>query len=225
MPLKRVEYPANEELARVFCGFSLFLCLFVQFEGMQVPANEELARVFCCFSPFLCLFVLLGGMQVPANEDIAHVSSRAYARLTNKQTNENTPNGVIEKIDRKDEDDGKNFGRYFRSRFWLTQKYCFRSSMLERASFLFEYSSLLILFFTLRKKSQLFSLDICLLRIYFVTLRYEKPFSPFLPVNREPMRESSSLEYDIKTNYENEKIYSLPIIPNRSLDRYGTNRH
>lgn len=26
------------------------------------------------------------------------------------------------------------------------------------------------------------------------------------------MRESSSLEYDIKTNYENEKIYSLPII-------------
>ena len=97
--------------------------------------------------------------------------------------------------------------------------------MLERASFLFEYSSLLILFFTLRKKSQLFSLGICLLRIYFVTLRYEKPFSPFLPVNREPMRESSSLEYDIKTNYENEKIYSLPIIPNRSLDRYGTNRH
>ena len=180
MPLKRVEYPANEELARVFCGFSLFLCLFVlfegmqvpaneelarvfcgfslflclfvQFEGMQVPANEDIARVFCRFSPFLCLFVLLGGMQVPANEDIAHVSSRAYARLTNKQTNENTPNGVIEKIDRKDEDDGKNFGRYFRSRFWLTQKYCFRSSMLERASFLFEYSSLLILFFTLRKK-------------------------------------------------------------------------
>ena len=297
MPLKRVEYPANEELARVFCCFSLFLCLFVLLEGLQVPANEELVRVFCCFSPFLCLFVLfegvqvpeneelarvfgcfypflclyvlleglqvpanediarvfcrfspflclfvlLGGMQVPANEDIAHVSSRAYARLTNKQTNkrtnkqtneqtnkqtnENTPNGVIEKIDRKDEDDGKNFGRYFRSRFWLTQKYCFRSSMLERASFLFEYSSLLILFFTLRKKSQLFSLGICLLRIYFVTLRHEKPFSPFLPVNREPMRESSSLEYDIKTNYENEKIYSLPIIPNRSLDRYGTNRH
>ena len=85
MPLKRVEYPANEELARVFCGFSLFLCLFVLFEGMQVPANEELARVFCCFSPFLCLFVLLGGMQ-----DIAHVPSRAYARLTNKQTNEQT---------------------------------------------------------------------------------------------------------------------------------------
>lgn len=26
------------------------------------------------------------------------------------------------------------------------------------------------------------------------------------------MRESSSLEYDIKTNYENEKNYSLPII-------------
>ena len=160
MPLKRVEYPANEELARVFCRFSPFLCLFVLFEGMQVPANEELARVFCCFSLFLCLFVLLEGMQVPANEELACVSSRAYAHLTNKQTNkqtnertnENTPNGVIEKIERKDEDDGKNFGRYFRSRFWLTQKYCFRSSMLERASFLFEYSSLLILFFTLRKK-------------------------------------------------------------------------
>ena len=90
MPLKRVEYPANEELARVFCGFSLFLCLFVLFEGMQVPANEELARVFSCFSPFLCLFVLLGGMQVPANEDIAHVSSRAYAPFTNKPTNEQT---------------------------------------------------------------------------------------------------------------------------------------
>ena len=87
MPLKRVEYPANEELARVFCCFSLFFCLFVQFEGLQVPANEELARVFCRFSPFLCLFVLLGGMQVPANEELAHVSSRAYARLTNKQTN------------------------------------------------------------------------------------------------------------------------------------------
>ena len=90
MPLKRVEYPANEELARVFCGFSLFLCLFVLFEGMQVPANEDIARVFCRFSPFLCLFVLLGGMQVPANEDIAHVSSREYAHLTNKQTNEQT---------------------------------------------------------------------------------------------------------------------------------------
>ena len=38
---------------------------------VEYPANEELARVFCCFSPFLCLFVLLGGMQVPANEDIA----------------------------------------------------------------------------------------------------------------------------------------------------------
>ena len=183
MPLKLVEYPANEELARVFCCFSLFLCLFVlleglqvpaneelvrvfccfshflclfvQFEGMQVPANEELARVFCCFSLFLCLLVLLEGVQVLANEELAHVSSRAYAHLTNKRTNEqtnkrtneqtnkNTPNGVIEKIERKDEDDGKNFGRYFRSRFWLTQKYCFRPSMLERASFLFEFSSLL----------------------------------------------------------------------------------
>ena len=80
-------------------------------------------------------------------------------------------------------------------------------------------------FYFKKKKSQLLSVDICLLRIYFVTLRNEKPFSPFLPVNREPMRESSSLEYDIKTNYENEKIYSLPIIPNWSLDRYGTNRH
>ena len=149
MPLKRVEYPANEELARAFCCFSLFLCLlvllewlqvpaneelarifgcfypflclYVLLEGLQVPANEDIARVFCRFSPFLCLFVLLGGMQVPANEELAHVSSRAYARLTNKQrnkrTNENTPNGVIEKTDRKDEDDGKNFGRYFRSRF------------------------------------------------------------------------------------------------------------
>ena len=213
-----VQYPANEELARAFCCFSPFLCLFVLLEGMQVPANEELARVFCCFSPFLCLLVLLEGMQVPANEELAHVSSRAYAHLTNKQTNEqtneqtnkrtneNTPNGVIEKIERKDGDDGKNFGRYFRSRFWLTQKYCFRSSMLERASFLFEFSSLLILFFTLRKKSQLLLVCICLFRIYFVTLRHEKPFSPFLPVNREPMREPSSLEYDIKTNYENEKI-------------------
>ena len=167
MPLKRVEYPANEELARVFCCFSPFLCLFVQFECMQVPANEELARVFCRFSPFLCLFVLfesvqvpaneelarvfcrfspffcllvlLEAMQVPANEELAHISSRAYAHLTNKQTNENTPNGVIEKIDRKDEDDGKNFGRYFRSRFWLTQKYCFRPSMLERASFFLNF--------------------------------------------------------------------------------------
>jgi hypothetical protein len=123
---------------------------------VEYPANEELARVFCCFSLFLCLLVLLEGLQVPANEELAHVSSRAYAHLTNKQTNkqtnENTPNGVIEKIDRKDEDDGKNFGRYFGSRFWLTQKYCFRSSMLERASFLFEFSSLLSLFFTLRKK-------------------------------------------------------------------------
>lgn len=92
------------------------------------------------------------------------------------------------------------------------------SSMLERASFLFEFSSLLILFFTLRKKSQLLRVDICLFRIYFVTLRYEKPFSPFLPVNRERMRESSSLEYDIKTNYENEKIYSLPnIYPSEPL--------
>ena len=90
--------------------------------------------------------MLLEGVQYPANEELAHVSSRAYAPLTNKQTNKqtneqtnkrtnkNTPNGVIEKIERKDEDDGKNFGRYFRSRFWLTQKYCFRSSMLERAS-------------------------------------------------------------------------------------------
>ena len=188
MPRKRVEYPANEELARVFCCFSPFLCLFVLLEVLQVPANEELARVFCCFSPFLCLFVLLEGVQVPANEELArvfccfslflclfvlfegmqypaneelaHVSSRAYAHLTNKQTNEqtnkqtnkNTPNGVIEKIERKDGDDGKNFGRYFRSRFWIMQKYCFRSSMLERTSFLFEFSSLLILFFTLRKK-------------------------------------------------------------------------
>ena len=185
MPRKLVEYPANEELVRVFCCFSPFLCLFVLLEGMQVPANEELARVFCCFSPFFCLFVLLEGMQVPANEelagvfcqfslfsclfvllgsvqvpaneDIAHVSSRAYAHLTNKQTNENTPNGVIEKIERKDEDDGKNFGRYFRSRFWLTQKYCFRSSVLERVSFLFEFSSLLILFLTLRKKIATFT--------------------------------------------------------------------
>ena len=57
---------------------------------MEYPANEELARVFCCFSPFLCLFVLLEGMQVPANEELAHVSSRAYAHLTNKQTNEQT---------------------------------------------------------------------------------------------------------------------------------------
>ena len=188
MPRKRVEYPANEELARVFCCFSPFLCLFVLLEVLQVPANEELARVFCCFSPFLCLFVLLEGVQVPANEELArvfccfslflclfvlfegmqypaneelaHVSSRAYAHLTNKQTNvqtneqtnKNTPNGVIEKIERKDGDDGKNFGRYFRSRFWIMQKYCFRSSMLERTSFLFEFSSLLILFFTLRKK-------------------------------------------------------------------------
>ena len=62
MPLKRVEY----------------------------PANEELARVFCRFSPFLRLLVLLEGLQVPANEDIAHVSSRAYAHLTNKQTNKQT---------------------------------------------------------------------------------------------------------------------------------------
>ena len=155
-----MEYPANEELARVFCCFSPFLCLFVLLEGVQVPANEELARVFCCFSLFLCLFVLFEGMQYPANEELAHVSSRAYAHLTNKQTNEqtneqtnkNTPNGVIEKIERKDGDDGKNFGRYFRSRFWIMQKYCFRSSMLERTSFLFEFSSLLILFFTLRKK-------------------------------------------------------------------------
>ena len=152
MPRKLVEYPANEELARVFCCFSPFLCLFVPLEGLQVPANEELARFFCCFSPFLCLFVPLEGVQVPANEELAHVSSRASARLTNEQTNKNTPNGVIEKIDRQDEDDGKNFGRYFRFRFWLTQKYCFRSSMLERASFLFEFSSLLSLFFTLRKK-------------------------------------------------------------------------
>ena len=56
-------------------------------------------------------------------------------------------------------------------------------------------------------------------------LRNFAKWKTFLPINREPMRESSSLEYDIKTNYENEKIYSLPIIPNRSLDRYGTNRH
>ena len=90
MPLKRVEYPANEELARAFCCFSPFLCLLVLLEGLQVPANEELARVFCRFSPFLCLFVLLEGVQVPANEDIAHVSSRAYAHLTNKQTNKQT---------------------------------------------------------------------------------------------------------------------------------------
>ena len=68
-------------------------------------------------------------------------------------------------------------------------------------------------YFYSKKKSQLLSVYICLLRIYFVTLRNEKPFSPFLPVNREPMREPSSLEYDIKTYYENEKIYSLPIIP------------
>ena len=80
------------------------------------------------------------------------------------------------------------------------------SSMLERTSFFFEHSSLLILFFTLRKKSQLLKVFIYLFRFYFVTLRYEKPFSPFLLVSREPMRESSSLEYDIKTNYENEKI-------------------
>ena len=59
------------------------------------------------------------------------------------------------------------------------------SSMLERASSFFEHSSLLILFFTLRKKSQLLRVDICLFRIYFVTLRHEKPFSPFLPVSRE----------------------------------------
>ena len=161
MPRKRVEYPANEELARVFCWFSPFLCLLVQFEGVQVPANEELARAFCCFSPFLCLFVLFECMQVPASEELAHVSSRAYAHLTNKQTNKrtnkNTPNGVIEKIERKGGDDGKDFGRYFRSRFWLTQKYCFRSSMLERASFLFEFSSLLILFLTLRKKIATFA--------------------------------------------------------------------
>ena len=132
MPRKRVEYPANEELARTFCCFSPFLCLFVQFECMQVPANEELAHV--------------------STRAYAHLTSKQRNKRTNKQTNKNTSNGVIEKIDRKDEDDGKNFGRYFRSRFWLTQKYCFRSSMLERASFLFEYSSLLILFFTLRKK-------------------------------------------------------------------------
>ena len=81
------------------------------------------------------------------------------------------------------------------------------------------------IFHSKKKKSQLLRVCVCLFRFYFVTLRYEKPFSPFLPVNREPMRESSSLEYNIKTNYENEKIYSLPIIPNRSLDRYGTNRH
>ena len=99
------------------------------------------------------------------------------------------------------------------------------SSVLKRTSFLFEFSSLLILLFTPRKKSQLFRVCTCLFRFCFVTLRYKKPFSPFLPVNREPMRESSSLECDIKTNYENEKIYSLPIIPNRSLDRYGTNRN
>ena len=99
------------------------------------------------------------------------------------------------------------------------------SSVLERTSSFFEHSSLLILFFTPRKKSQLFLICACLFRFYFVTLRNEKPFSPFLPVNREPMREPSSLECDIKTNYENEKIYSLPIIPNRSLDRYGTNRN
>ena len=128
---------------------------------VEYPANEELARVFCCFSPFLCLFVLFECMQVPASEELAHVSSRAYAHLTNKQTNKrtnkNTPNGVIEKIERKGGDDGKDFGRYFRSRFWLTQKYCFRSSMLERASFLFEFSSLLILFLTLRKKIATFA--------------------------------------------------------------------
>ena len=43
MPLKRVEYPANEELARAFCWFSPFLRLLVLLEGLQVPANEELA--------------------------------------------------------------------------------------------------------------------------------------------------------------------------------------
>ena len=60
------------------------------------------------------------------------------------------------------------------------------SSMLERASSFFEHSSLLILFFTPRKKkSQLFRICACLFRFYFVTLRYEKPFSPFLPVSRE----------------------------------------
>ena len=139
MLLEGLQVPANEDIARVFCRFSPFLCLFVLLGGMQVPANEELACAFCCFSPFLCLFVLFEGMQVPANEELAHVSSRAYARLTNKQTNENTPNGVIEKIERKDEDDGKNFGRYFRSRFWLTQKYCFRSSVLERTSFFLNF--------------------------------------------------------------------------------------
>ena len=176
VPLEGMQVPANEELARAFCCFSPFLCLFVPLEGMQVLANEELARVFCCFSPFLCLFVLYEGVQYPANEELAHVSSRAYAHLTNKQTNEqtnkrtnkNTPNGVIEKIERKDGDDGKNFGRYFRSRFWLTQKYCFRSSMLERASFLFEFSSLLILFFTLRKKIATFS---CLRLFVSILLR------------------------------------------------------
>ena len=170
--LEGLQVPANEELARVFCWFSPFLCLLVQFEGVQVPANEELARVFCCFSPFLCLFVLLEGVQYPENEELAHVSSRAYAHLTNKQTNkrtnENTPNGVIEKIERKDGDKGKNFGRYFRSRFWFTQKYCFRSSMLERASFLFEFSSLLILFFTLRKKIATFA---CLCLFVSILLR------------------------------------------------------
>ncbi len=80
------------------------------------------------------------------------------------------------------------------------------SSVLERTSSFFEHSSLLILFFTLRKKTQLFRVCAYLFRFYFVTLRNEKPFSPFLPVNRDPMRESSCLEYDIKTNYENEKI-------------------
>ena len=85
-----LQVPANEELARVFCCFSLFLCLFVLLEGLQVPANEELARVFCCFSLSLCLFALLEGMQVPANEELAHVSSRAYAHLTNKRTNKQT---------------------------------------------------------------------------------------------------------------------------------------
>ena len=42
-----MEYPANEELARVFCWISLFLCFFVLLKGMQVPANEDIARVFC----------------------------------------------------------------------------------------------------------------------------------------------------------------------------------
>lgn len=103
----------------------------------------------CCRNCTFCVSKKV--LQSDANEHFTYASSRAR-KQTNEQTNKNTPNGVIEKIERKDGDDGKNFGRYFRSRFWIMQKYCFRSSMLERTSFLFEFSSLLILFFTLRKK-------------------------------------------------------------------------